>query len=363
MKLIAKIENIKYEKAIIKQFSVKYSLEENNINDLPSVCQIRLKDSIINLSKWVSPKRTRSYPYSKVYDSLDGAKRVIAIIPVIKDEGKDGDCDYLQWDSISLMSLLNVYVIIGYYSEAQVNKSYENKITDQKFDDEYIKSKIKEISNYHSSALHWNLKELKNIDSVIDLAITSYEKISSSLNVKIHNFDNFHKFQEKIKKDSASFIEFSRNKAKLAQKREIATMQPKESIGIGEKTPIEISNYLGGKYYFTIDDVLIENNIYKLIESKHSKLSLIPSYDDIKDGLLKMILYTNFANLSDGEKLVEYKPIIRLTSAKLTEKYDFSNFDRIFDNTQFSNKQKSLLLFLKQEAIKNGFEIILEKSE
>ena len=49
------------------------------------------KENKLAVSWWVSPKRTRSYPYSRVYDTLAFAGRKITIIPIIKDEGKDGD--------------------------------------------------------------------------------------------------------------------------------------------------------------------------------------------------------------------------------------------------------------------------------
>lgn len=74
-----------------------------------------MKKNKIAISRWVSPKRTRSYPYARVYDTLNFVGKRITIIPVIKDEGKDGDRDFLQWDTISLMSLLGIYVSIAYY--------------------------------------------------------------------------------------------------------------------------------------------------------------------------------------------------------------------------------------------------------
>lgn len=59
------------------------------------------------------------------------------------------------------MSLLDVYVILGYYDTATKHKTRKDKITAQKFNSNYIKNKINEIKNYHSSALHWNLKEIR----------------------------------------------------------------------------------------------------------------------------------------------------------------------------------------------------------
>ncbi|OEG69275.1 hypothetical protein ATZ36_10460 [Candidatus Endomicrobiellum trichonymphae] len=86
-------------------------------------------------------------------------------------------------------------------------------------------------------------------------------------------------------------MEFSREKAKKAQVREYKTIQPKESLNNTlSKAKITISNYLGGKYFFTVDEVVQNKNIVKLVESKHSRNSVLPGESDIKDGLVIMIL-------------------------------------------------------------------------
>ena len=92
----------------------------------------------IAVSSWVSPKRTRSYPYARVYDTLGFAGKKVTVIPVIKDEGFDGDRDFLQWDTISLMSLLGVYVIISYYVDADKSLRYQNKITNQRHSTQHV---------------------------------------------------------------------------------------------------------------------------------------------------------------------------------------------------------------------------------
>ncbi len=165
--------------ATIKNFSyTKYLKEElktcdfTDINTLPSKCFIRFNDKTFALSKWVSPKRTRSYPYARVYDTFSSsASKITTIIPLIKDEGINGDMDYLQWDTISLMSLLNVYVILGYYDKAESHPHNSDKITNQQFNNDYIKQQLHKLSNYHQSALHWNLNQLErdNLSKLIGL--------------------------------------------------------------------------------------------------------------------------------------------------------------------------------------------------
>ncbi len=64
------------------------------------------------------------------------------MIPIVKDEGANGDRDFIQWDTVSLMSLLDVFVIFAYYDKAEKKGQ---KITNQQFDNEYVLSKIREI--------------------------------------------------------------------------------------------------------------------------------------------------------------------------------------------------------------------------
>ncbi|MBC8141394.1 MAG: hypothetical protein H7Y38_08125, partial [Armatimonadetes bacterium] len=68
-------------------------------------------------SRWVSPKRTRSYPFERLYNTFNAPLR-LTVIPVIKDEGADGDLDRVQYSTISWMNLLNVYVVLAYYRSA-----------------------------------------------------------------------------------------------------------------------------------------------------------------------------------------------------------------------------------------------------
>jgi hypothetical protein len=160
MDITGKITGIKY-KVSFAEILKTVDIGNFNINESPAFCLVKDKNNSFAVSKWVSPKRTRSYPYERVYNTLNSSKK-ITVIPIVKDEGAKGDRDFLQWDTVSLMSLLDVFVIFAYYEKAEINPRFENKITNQQFDNKYILSKIKEIEQYHSSALHWNLNELKN---------------------------------------------------------------------------------------------------------------------------------------------------------------------------------------------------------
>jgi hypothetical protein len=219
---------------------------------------------------WVSAKRTRSYPYARVYDSLAFLGRKVTIIPIVKDEGAEGDRDFLQWDTVSLMSLLGVYVIIGYYVDAERNSQYSNKITNQRYDIQYVENEIQNLLSYQSDALHWNLSQLEKAGEIGEKAIESYLQISKKLDVKMHSLESARERFRKLEESKEAFLTLSRDLAEKAQKRESVTIQPKEMLEEGDKATITIKNYLGGKYFFTCDEAKIHENDILLIEGKHT---------------------------------------------------------------------------------------------
>lgn len=369
MLISAEITGIHYEPVINSNlpqfnFSIDTFESEFDINKLPSYCSISIDNFAFGLSKWISPKRTRSYPYEKVYNTLGCSKR-ITIIPVIKDEGKNGDRDFIQWDTISLMSLLDVFVIFAYYDNAEKNKNKFNKITKQKFANTIIKEKIKEIRNYHSSALHWNLKEIESsLPKIIRLAKESYSTLEQKLNIQFHDLTKIDDFLSQIQKGADKFREFSREKSQNAQSREIKTIQPKEYLHTLTKASIDIKNYLGGIYHFTADEIRIEDNKVFLIENKHSNNNIVPSISDIKDGLLKMILYSNLRNIKIENKAYQPKPILKLSSKKLRDSIVCETKNDIIDLSKkyhLSQKTTSFLVNLFLEAQKNNFLLNFEK--
>jgi hypothetical protein len=366
MDVTGKITGIKYKISLAETLRI-VDISDFNINESPSFCLVKDKANAFAVSKWISPKRTRSYPYERVYNTLNPSKK-ITVIPIVKDEGARGDRDFLQWDTVSLMSLLDVFVIFAYYEKAEISPRYNNKITNQQFNNEYVISKIKEIEQYHSSALHWNLNERKNnLHSIIDKAKTCYTKISTNLGVKLHNLDGLDNFKKKIGKEVETFMQFSREKAEKAQTREMLTTQPKESLSTLTKARITITNYLGGQYFFTVDEILIEDDTVYLIENKHSTTSTLPSKGDIKDGLLKMILYSNLCEVEVNGIKMKSKAVLKLTSAKMKGNITQKSFgseraEFIFENDLKGDKQV-LIAELFREASDNGFEVMIGHSK
>jgi hypothetical protein len=342
MQIYGEITGIKY-KPFLCNTLVQYDTEELDkaLSKSGSFILKIDKENRVAVSRWVSPKRTRSYPYARIYDTLSFSGRKVTVIPIIKDEGRDGDRDFLQWDTISLMSLLGVYVIIGYYVEAVKNPKYKNKITDQKFDADYIKSEISRLLSYQSDALHWNLEQIDKIYQIASLAIESYNRISKNLGIEMHSMEAAQQRIEELYKEKEKFMKLSRELSYKAQRRESITVQPKELLK-GTKAMITIKNYIGGYYYFTCDEIEIQGNELYLIEGKHST-SGYPSLNDVKDGLLKMILYTNLKKVYYNNKEFVSIPILKLTAKGY--------------NDRFPSYYDTLL----KEAEENKFKVIIEK--
>jgi len=299
-------------------------------------------------SWWVSPKRTRSYPYARVYDTLLFQGKKITIIPILKDEGADGDRDFLQWDTISLMSLFGVYVIISYYCSAEKNKQYSNKITKQRFDVEHIKTELTEILSYQSDALHWNLSQSEKVGDIGIMALRYYENLSKQLGVKMKSAGKALARITSITKNRQCFMEVSRKLASQAQNREVQAIQPKERLS-GNKASLTITNYLGGNYYLTCDEARVENREIVIVESKHSQNAMLPSLADIKDALIKMMLFANLQKITLDNKSFSPRPVLKLTTNKE------------FTPNLLSRSKREKFDLLLQEANANKFQLMVNE--
>ena len=358
------VEKIEY-KQFVNDNLRETKLENFDINKSSGAFVLNNGKEKIAVSRWISPKRTRSYPYERVYDTLSYPKRV-TIIPVLKDEGLGGERDFLQWDTISLLSLLDVHVILAYYSDATKNEKRADQITAQKLDNNYVLARLNEVFNFKETAREWNERETKQLKTIFEKARLAYREISKSTKTYLHDettLNELIKFAETPQK----FIEFSRRKSQNAQGREFQTLQPKEALSSDTKGKVTIANALFGKYFFTVDETRLEPKTVYLIEAKHSQRSKLPSENDIKDGLVKMMLYTNLQNVKVGARAFDYKVMIRLTSSKLNGLITSNASDEVLNkfcsDNLIDSLQREFLKKLFQEARENKFTIILEHAE
>ena len=359
------VEKIKYRQFLGDDLKIS-KLENFDVNTSTGAFILDNGKEKLAVSRWISPKRTRSYPYERVYDTLAFAGKKVAIIPVVKDEGLGGERDFLQWDTISLLSLLDVHVVLAYYNEAEKNTRRNDQITKQKLDNNYVLSRLKEVFEFKGTAREWNEREAKQLKIVFEKAKAAYAEISRATKTYMHDpggLDELIKFAE----TPGKFIEFSRTKAQNAQQREFQTDQPKEALGSDTKAKVTINNAIFGKYFFTCDETRIEAKTVYLIEAKHSARGRIPSKNDIKDGLVKMMLYTNLKGVRIGKLPFDHRVMLRLTSSRLkgATRSDTAGEaqEKFFAANNFTAADKEFFRKLFAEARENKFTVILEHAE
>ncbi|GJD19577.1 hypothetical protein RIVM261_045330 [Rivularia sp. IAM M-261] len=70
---------------------------------------------------------------------------------------------------------------------------------------------------------------------------------------------------------------------------------------------------MGGVYYLTPDEIFHDGNTYIIQESKNTSKGSLPQMSDIRDGLFKLILFSNLDSLT-----LDRKPVSFITKLKLT---------------------------------------------
>ena len=241
------IKGISYETFVHDSLET-ISLDNFDVNQASPSGIIKSSTAEVAYSKWVSPKRTRSYPFARIYNTYNYCK-VITIIPIIKDEGKDGDRDKIAYNTISWMNLLNVYIVLAYYESAE--KSYKkgqqnkHKLTNQKFNNNFVKAQIQEILRYRQSALHWNKNLIEErFTDIFTRALDCYDSISQQTGVLIHSRKKIEEYINKIIAEFEEFKNLSLKGSLPASKREALISHVKEHIVDGQKATFCIENYL-----------------------------------------------------------------------------------------------------------------------
>jgi hypothetical protein len=147
--------------------------------------------------------------------------------------------------------------------------------------------------------------------------------------------------------------------------RETQTIQKFEYLSEGAKGQFEIENYLGGKYHLTADETIVSGDRCLIQESKNSSKGFLPSICDIRDGLFKLILFSNLDRLRlDGSnKPLKFSCRLKLTGARVlgsikfpcaaSELKDFLEMNK----GRYSHGNAETLEKLRVEAEQNGITI------
>ena len=365
MELEGYIRNITYQPHLTSRLK-EVALDEFVPQSAPTYGLLKSETSSLAYSQWVSPKRTRSYPFARMYQTYSSPKK-ITIIPIIKDEGADGDLDKIQYSTISWLNLLNIYLVLGYYDSAEKNSTSKqkhcHKLTRQRFHLPSIQEQIAQINNYHQSALHWNMNLCETrLATTLGKALTAYRDIAMQTRVTIHNQVGMQNYLKTIQKEYQQFRTLSLQGSQSASQREIQTLHKQEYLSEGDKATIVIKNYLGGLYYLTVDEVILEQNRLILQESKNATKGKLPSSADIRDGLFKLILYTNLDSLYHEKKKQNFVARLRLTGKEIKGTCLLPHItavaeQKFIQENALSKAQKILLESLRKEAVSNNLEI------
>ncbi|MFN3360990.1 MAG: hypothetical protein ACK421_06155 [Pseudanabaenaceae cyanobacterium] len=331
---------------------VVYDWADFNINTVKPACRVRVAAGAeIALSKWTGPKRSRTYSHSG---------KIITVIPIIKDEGADTNCDRVNFITLSWMNLMNVYIILAWYSDAA--KKSQNRLTQQKLENDYVCQKITEIVSYKMDAHHWNRQHFEqDFISIYDRALRSYELISEKLGVNLHSQALHRHFLEIVRNPTKPYCLHLEKYAQLslpsslrAATREVKTEHNLEQIQTGTaKGLLEIRNYLGGVYYLTADEIIFTGaNSVVIQESKNTVKSSVPALNDIKDGLFKLLLYGQLQNLClEGRNLL-HSTCLRLTgrfSGRLTLPNNSQVIKKFIASAGLRSQSTAKLIWLNEE--------------
>jgi len=358
------IKDVQY-KAFLAEDLPQYELKDFDINKVETSGKILFPNGEFAFSKWVSPKRTRSYPFERLYNTFNSPMR-LTIIPILKDEGLDGDLDKIQYSTISWMNLLNIYIVLSYYDTALKNKRplqiEKNKITSQEYNTNIVNDQLLKISQYKQSALHWNRTLIENsFVDIYKLALDSYERISKTTGSKVHDRETQEQYLATIMRDFTNFKNISLRGSKGASIRETQTSHNLEYLSDGMKATFQIDNYLGGTYFLTADEVIKDEKetVYIIQESKNSSEGFLPSLSDIKDGLFKLILYSNIDTLRLDSEPVNFRSCLKLTGKKITGSLsmpcDENSMIQFLSKNKgsYSKREEETLHKLHQESVNN----------
>ncbi len=366
------IRNVRYTTCLRSKL-VAYPFEQfdPNLKAGSALVSMDTDGSTLGFSKWKSPKRTRTYPFARIYSTYHLPKRV-TLIPVIKDEGINGDNDRVNFITLSWMNLLNVYIILAWYDDAEKHRRRTGKIANQRFNADYVSDKLQEIYHYQQTALHWNMMHFdRDFVPVFHAAVDSYQRITQRTGVAMHpaalQLKVLDSYLADGRFDRALYREATLSRSQHAARRELSTTHRLELLEDGAKGLFLITNMLGGEYHLTADEIYHAEDKVVIQESKNASRGKLPGITDIQDGLFKLILFANMDELRLGGQLVSFVPRLKLTgriegALRLPTMPD--EIAAFGSRNRLSSAAQNMLALLNDEALQNPpLEIVIGAQE
>jgi hypothetical protein len=145
-------------------------------------------------------------------------------------------------------------------------------------------------------------------------------------------------------------------RSKGAAQRETVVQHLLEFLQDGDKAYISLTNYLGGEYHLTVDEVFAEGTKLVIQESKNTTRAKFPGPNDIKDGLLKLILYSNIDELYADGTQVDFTTQLKLTGNIAGTLHLPATAEAVMDFNrlnQFTRSRCAIMERLNEEAHQN----------
>ena len=305
----------------LKEIEFNKAMKENKTS-----FKYKIGNEIVAISVWTTPKRTKTYPLPRVYNTLSHSGKKITIIPVQASYGEKGDDNKLQPGTISWMSGLGVYVIIGVYIKAKMRpkgkaaaNAKEGKVSTQgvpvftsfEFKNDELKKQVKEIVSKCPKVEDWNQKQLLKIPSLLKTAIENNRRLGKELGVLVRPFKSLEKKLGIWETDIPKFLLDCDKESKKAQHREFSSDQKLENVP-GKKGKFNVNMGNSKMIFLTADSVSVDQHkkIIEILEGKHSTIKKFPDENDVCDALFKLMIFKK-SNIKIGgikyaKKLVCY---------------------------------------------------------
>ncbi len=265
------------------------------------------------------------------------------------------------------MNLANVFIVLAYYDDARRHPTRHDKLTMQTLNTAYLQRKLADVLAYQQTALHWNTTHFeRDFVPLFETAVQRYQAISQALGVAVHSEDNHYRVLQTYLKagrfDFEAFRDSSLPLSYRAAQREQQTTHVLEALADGTKAYFYITNYLGGTYHLTADEVFMEGDRLIIQESKHANHRTLPALNDIQDGLFKLILFANLSELRHQGRAQAFDVRLKLTGnleGTLTLPCDNHQRQAFVRENRLSTKQQLLVDLLQREALDNALTIKL----
>ncbi|MCS6959080.1 MAG: hypothetical protein RMK91_03425 [Pseudanabaenaceae cyanobacterium SKYGB_i_bin29] len=154
--------------------------------------------------------------------------------------------------------------------------------------------------------------------------------------------------------DLEKYAKKSSDDSSSAAEREVRTEHNLEKVQAGTaKGLLEIRDCSRGVYYLTADEIIFGNGDEVIIqESKNTTKSYILAWDDIKDGLFKLLLYSQLQELQIEKRSLTHCARLRLTgkfSGSLTLPNDDAVIRTFASSAGLRSKSITKLMWLNEE--------------